>query len=77
MLSYPNTLGVNMTAEQFAYWLQGRMELLPNQLPTEAEWRMIKQHLATVFYKVTPPLTTFPSNPFPFNPITTQPAVVC
>ena len=52
-----------MTAEQFAYWLQGRMELLPNQLPSEAEWKMIREHLNTVFYKVTPSLT-FPSKPF-------------
>lgn len=56
-----------MTSEQFCYWLQGRMEMLPNQLPTQAEWKMIQEHLATVFIKVTPPLYN-PSNPFPYNP---------
>lgn len=58
-----------MTAEQFAYWLQGRMEMLPNQMPTEEEWKMIKNHLDTVFVKVTSPLNQFPSVPFKFNPL--------
>ena len=40
----------------FALWLQGRVELLPDQPPTLEEWKMIQQHLALVFKKVTPPL---------------------
>lgn len=45
-----------MTPEQFCYWLQGRAELMPETPPTAAEWKMIGEHLATVFKKVTPPL---------------------
>jgi hypothetical protein len=45
-----------MTPEQFCYWLQGRAELMPDTPPSEAEWKMIGEHLATVFHKVTPPL---------------------
>lgn len=45
-----------MNAQEFCYWLQGRAELLPDQPPTEAEWKMIREHLALVFVKVTPPL---------------------
>lgn len=43
-----------MTPEQFAYWLQGFVEL-SGQHPTEAQWNGIKAHLQTVFNKVTPP----------------------
>ncbi len=42
-----------MTPEQFAYWLQGYAEL--NAEPPSAEqWQSIREHLATVFRKVTP-----------------------
>ena len=41
-----------MTSEQFAYWLQGFVEL-GGQIPTEAQWDSIKDHLKTVFEKVT------------------------
>jgi hypothetical protein len=42
-----------MTAEQFAYWLQGYAEL--NAEPPNAEqWQAIREHLALVFKKVTP-----------------------
>jgi len=45
-----------MTAEQFAYWLQGFAEL--NEGPPSAEqWQSVREHLATVFVKVTPPVT--------------------
>lgn len=44
-----------MTSEQFAYWLQGFSELNPGQ-PSEEQWQAIREHLATVFDKVTPPL---------------------
>jgi hypothetical protein len=45
-----------MNAESFAYWLQGFVEMNPESMPTEAQWKMIKEHLQTVFHKVTPPL---------------------
>ena len=43
-----------MTPEQFCYWLQGRAELRPDDVPTAEEWQSIREHLATVFHKVTP-----------------------
>lgn len=49
-----------MTPEQFAYWLQGFAEI-SQKPPTEAEWTIIKDHLATVFKKVTPDRTTITS----------------
>lgn len=65
-----------MDAISFAYWLQGRMEMLPNQLPSETEWKMIRDHLATVFNKVTP---TYPHAPLnPHKPLVgDMPMVVC
>ena len=44
-----------MTAEQFAYWLQGFGEL-NDGVPSEAQWASIKEHLAQVFVKKTPPV---------------------
>lgn len=44
-----------MTPEQFAYWLQGFVEL-NDHMPNEAQWQSIKEHLSTVFKKVTPPV---------------------
>ena len=45
-----------MTPEQFAYWLQGCAELNPAMdAPSPEQWKAIKDHLATVFVKVTPP----------------------
>jgi len=41
---------------QFAYWLQGFSELNADP-PTPEQWQSIKEHLATVFNKVTPPLS--------------------
>ena len=73
-----------MTPEQFAYWLQGFAEI-SQKPPTEAEWTIIKDHLATVFEKVTPNRITSPGpsvspgkiwpndpmkpDPWPTNPI--------
>lgn len=48
-----------MTPEQFCYWLQGRAELQPDNVPTAEEWQMIREHLATVFHKVTPPIQQY------------------
>lgn len=42
-----------MTPEQFTYWLQGYMEV-SGVYPTETQWKVIKDHLQTVFHKVTP-----------------------
>lgn len=54
-----------MQAEQFAYWLQGFVEL-NGDMPTPEQWQSIKDHLATVFVKVTPrvgPSTIWPNDP--------------
>jgi len=51
-----------MTPEQFCYWLQGFAELQQTQ-PTIAQWESIKEHLATVFKKVTPPILPPPIVP--------------
>jgi hypothetical protein len=53
-----------MTPEQFAYWLQGFVELNPSmEQPTPEQWKAIGQHLQTVFVKVTP-LVQIPPGPF-------------
>lgn len=44
-----------MTPEQFVYWLQGFAELQPTP-PSPEQWQSIREHLATVFKKVTPPV---------------------
>ena len=44
-----------MDALQFAYWLQGYAELA-SEAPTAEQWQSIKEHLAAVFKKVTPPV---------------------
>jgi hypothetical protein len=46
-----------MTPEQFAYWLQGFVELTQGQTPNPAQWKSIQAHLNTVFNKVTPPVS--------------------
>lgn len=51
-----------MTSEQFAYWMQGFVEL-NGATPTDEQWQSIKEHLATVFVKVTPPVQASPSAP--------------
>lgn len=46
-----------MTFEQFCYWFQGFVEVRgaeTDALPTRSEWEVIKDHLKTVFEKVTP-----------------------
>lgn len=53
-----------MTPEQFAYWLQGFTELSPDmEPPTAAQWTAIKEHLQTVFVKVTPPVLSEQPSP--------------
>jgi hypothetical protein len=48
-----------MTPEQFCYWLQGRAELMPDTPPTDAEWKMITDHLGKLFVKVAKPLDQY------------------
>jgi hypothetical protein len=43
-----------MSPENFAYWLQGFVELTQGQTPNPAQWRSIQEHLGEVFKKVTP-----------------------
>jgi hypothetical protein len=43
-----------MTPEQFAYWLNGFVELEGGAAPSAAQWKSICEHLKTVFNKVTP-----------------------
>lgn len=45
-----------MTAEQFAYWMQGFAELSGDAPPSAEQWKSIREHLATVLVKVTPPV---------------------
>jgi hypothetical protein len=42
-----------MTPEQFTYWLQGVVETIDGK-PSERQWLVICDHLATVFNKQTP-----------------------
>lgn len=62
-----------MTSEQFCYWLNGYSELTGNTPPTSEQWQMIREHLMTVFLKVTPPLT--PTQPPPAVPYTPLPNI--
>lgn len=50
-----------MTPEQFAYWMQGFVELTNGAPPTDAQWAVMVEHLKTVFVKVTPPVLPVPS----------------
>lgn len=54
-----------MTSEQFVYWLQGFAEL-HQEPPTPEQWKSVKEHLATVFTKVTSPV------PVPMQHLFTQ-----
>lgn len=46
-----------MDAQNFAYWLQGFVELTQGQTPNPAQWKSICEHLQTVFHKITPPVS--------------------
>lgn len=80
-----------MTPEQFTYWLQGWSEL-SGATPTEAQWKSIKEHLQTVFKKVTPNIVVPNTGsgteidffnpkpePYPYNPDPNTPPyqVIC
>lgn len=48
-----------MTPEQFTYWLQGYVEIGGHVDGLNADqWRVVRDHLKTVFHKVTPNYTT-------------------
>lgn len=53
---------INMTPEQFVYWLQGFMEIGNPITLDEIAVQQIKNHLKEVFDKRTPNLT-FPNKP--------------
>jgi len=62
-----------MTPEQFAYWLQGFSEITGSSAPTAEQWKVIQDHLNTVFVKITPSAV----EPFPqtwFIPQTLTPS---
>lgn len=66
-----------MTPEQFAYWMQGFVEL-NGGMPTPEQWQSIKEHLATVFNKVTPSLddpNTFRVHEHIYRPYPVYPGV--
>jgi hypothetical protein len=44
----------SMDPLQFCYWLQGFAELNNGTPPNDMQWKAIRDHLATVFNKVTP-----------------------
>jgi len=50
-----------MTPENFAFWMQGYVELV-DQKPTVEQWQSIKENLALVFTKVTSPLLVDETN---------------
>ena len=65
-----------MTPEQFTYWLQGFMEIENPTMLSKEKVQIIKDHLATVFNKVTPDRPTYdlinlfpPIPPLPFPPL--------
>ncbi|WP_457326159.1 hypothetical protein [Roseateles sp. P5_E11] len=55
-----------MTSEQFAYWFQGFAELNSTP-PTQEQWQSIREHLAAVFKKVTPPVAPAVKPPSVFD----------
>ena len=72
-----------LTPEQFYYWMQGYSEVSDKQ-PTAEQWKVIQDHLKTVFHKVTPQYSpndwstnpnTFKVHPQP-DPIT-FPKIIC
>ncbi len=65
-----------MTPEQFAYWLQGFVEL-NGALPNETQWLQIKDNLKIVFEKVTPTYTAYQSPPIGIPRDYKLPTVTC
>jgi len=75
----------DMTPEQFCYWLNGHFDLSETETLSEAQVKVIKEHLALVFNKKAPSIIdlmedvknpSYPVNkPFPtfFPPINNKP----
>ena len=65
-----------MNEINFAYWLQGFFELSGTTARTEAQVKVIKDHLALVFNKVTPspPNSGYITNSPNISAITTFPS---
>jgi hypothetical protein len=70
-----------MTHEQFCYWLQDFLELSGEGASmTPEQVKMVREHLATCFVKVTPPLQEAPpvrSGTSPADWLLRQPDVTC
>ena len=62
-----------MTAEQFAYWLQGFMEVADPIELDSSQTAVIKHHLALVFNKQTPNRPLTEPNPLSNRSGTSQP----
>jgi hypothetical protein len=62
-----------MTAEQFAYWLQGFMELTSMNHLSTTQFQIVKDHLALVFNKQTPNRPLTEPNPLSNKSGTSQP----
>ncbi len=43
-----------ISPENFAYWLNGFVEVTEGKRPSDKQWRTITDHLAEVFVKTTP-----------------------
>lgn len=43
-----------MTPNDFAFWLQGFIEMNPNAMVTRTQWEIVKDHLKLVMNKQTP-----------------------
>lgn len=57
-----------MTPEQFTYWLQGFFEMADPKSLTEEQTAMVREHLKTVFHKVTPePKSAAKLEPMPLS----------
>jgi hypothetical protein len=59
--------GNKMSPENFIYWLTGFFELTNETKLTEAQVKMIKEHLQLVTSKVTPPLNL--PGPIDYTPV--------
>jgi hypothetical protein len=66
-----------MSPEQFAYWLNGHVELNSDSQPDDVQWEIIKDHLKLVMTKITPQREQQRQYEFPKfpaqTPITTLP----
>ena len=57
-----------MNAEQFVYWLNGYLELSGAQELSAAQVKSVREHLALVLHKVTPPVPAPTTTPTAYRP---------